>query len=594
MAFTPEVQEFLDILHNADRGDDWEARLAQGHESAIGSLGAQDLEVAQNMLREIVQQYSHDSITADAVSALEAGTSEDFAARLKASAAGWSADPIRARTAQEVQANSRDVTSQMQFLNMSSEMQERLTQALQSGDLISLFTAIFAIFQSGGLPAFAANPANPARPPPADIPQPTVDISNNPAGDALFNYFRETLFEANGQMRQREITADDFPEGTRLLGRHDYFITTSMLPDEIREMYRARIEQDIRDGTFPIGDFPPEMAAQKADEIMAVFGTFAIDTIRPSQIVIDGGVDTILYSPSEDGTRRAISALLSGDSPVLATAPIVQNAGLDHALFKDAYNHVMNDLNYGAAMRPEHLISYFQARIEGTTALNGRPVGPELDIPEHMRPHFYAQIERAFDASRIGQRFDADVFATHMQNAFATLDMDSVIAPARPDLLQHGTEISAQLGAIDADTGQVEILSADGTLLFHIDLNDSQAVYSLNGGNMIDAFHQSDAHFDEIDTITDIESLRRIFGDRFTIQYTSPVHNDRLDTHGDVPTGYFIRGENGNRFYTSPDMPQNATEAFSAAREQSMAVVTPLPPERLPPTAEPPIAPGGP
>jgi hypothetical protein len=386
-----------------------------------------------------------------------------------------------------------------------------------------------------------------------------------------------------------------------------------MLPEEIHDIYRVRIEQDIRNGTFPVGDFPPEMAAQKADEIMAVFGAYAIDIIQPQRIqihapqdivhdyaqrglIISGNaIDTLSWNPSEQGMQRAASALLSGDSPVLGTAPIVQNTQFSHAMFKDAYNHVMNDLNYGAAMRPEHLINYFQARIEGTTALNGRQLSPDLDIPEHMRPHFNAQIENAFNASRIGQRFDADVFATHMHNAFATLDMDSVITPARTDLLQHGTEISAQLGTFDANTGQVEILSADGTLLFHIDLNDSQAVYSLNGGNMIDAFHQSDAHFDEIDTITDIESLRRVFGESFTIQYTSPVHNDRLDTHGDVPTGYFIRGENGNRFYTSPDMPQNTTEAFSAAREQSMAAVTPLPPERLSPSVtEQPTAPGGP
>ena len=66
MALTPEVQSFIEILHEETRDAAWQARVQESYETARASMGTTDSTVMKAALREILRQNVDDAVKLDA------------------------------------------------------------------------------------------------------------------------------------------------------------------------------------------------------------------------------------------------------------------------------------------------------------------------------------------------------------------------------------------------------------------------------------------------------------------------------------------------------------------------------------------------
>lgn len=587
MAVTAEIEKLIEDIHSADRSGDWQKRLAQGHEAAVGSLSATDAALKSNVLNEILRQRVDATILDDVMSAMDAPDSENFAKKLGESSASWAAN-LKARSEQDVRARPRDLSPEFATINQAQIA--TMQQALAEGDIVTMLSTMMVMLrqlsqggalslgadfssvagQGSGAPASAA-PAQGGAPNEAEatqgagsqsLPRPDIDVSANPEGQMLHGYFMDAIIQGNRQAQYREAS----PETLQGAGLSSAMVA-GMAPEDMREMFLAKIERDIKSGAFPYGDFPPEQAAQKAQEITNVLYDYALDhgqsIRRSSKDFNDPSMTSLTFAIDENKLKTAVNVMFSGDAPVMSNT-LEHGYGADY--FEGVYVYLRDEQNHGAALSADILKAHFDKLLNGYEAPNGQQVPPVLDIPESMHDHFMIEVERASELAREGG-FDEQIFGRAMEQSFGLINYESVSAPMRSDVLEHGAPVRGHTGATN-ENGDVQVNAVDGTPLFALtNPQGGYAIYSVDGS-------PDNPVFTEIDVINESADIDRLFGAEFDIR---AAHIDAGDGNRN-PAGYYVEaaGEN-NRFYISFDaLPEaQVTDAFKAARAQDSVSTQP-------------------
>lgn len=577
---TPEIQSLIDILHEDVRDDAWQQRVAQAYDTAIapalaGDALPTDRAVAQTALQEILRQRVADEILDDVMSAAENGQGIDFARTLREKAARWERTGLAARSEDEVSVRPRQLDAQ--FNALDADKVQSLLNAVIDGD----FTMIFAILLGlGNLRSMTPDPAAAETGTPSATPltprQEGVDFTVNrnanltPEGEDLFRYFKDILGEGNAQVVYGEKLVQD---DERFMG----FRTNSLTPTEMSQLYRDTIARDIREGTFPIGDYSPDQAEAIAEQMTAILNTYTLDRIVPRSGVDYYGENTVTFNPSDYDFRHAIDVMMS---PGALGAPRVEGATPDAAspspaIVENNYRPFLSAQDFGnayvagierhsASMDAEDLVNYFKAQIEGYES-RGHQIPPTLDLPEHLRGAFYDKIREAFAESARPNQYgefnrDSDLFGRLMAEEFGIINATGIVQPRRDDIFDHAAPVSAVLG------DDLNVTAPDGRTLFSFE--GPTPDFSLYGAR-VDG--EGRFYMEEAAHISGLDDLRNIFGETFEISIASKPDHD-LDESNTEMSGYFVRTSSGNTFYIGFDAipEENITSDFREMRAQDL------------------------
>lgn len=583
MAMTAEVNKLIEDLHSADRSGDWPQRLAQSHGAALGSLSTPDAALKSNVLNEILRQRVDAAILDDVMAAMHAPDSQGFSQKVGEASANWAA-VVKARSEQDVKLRPRDLSPEFAAINQAQIT--NMQQALADGNVIAMLSTMMIMLRqlsTGGQsslgPAFggavaattagasAGAPAagtgavqeNDAGTNGASLRRPDIDVSNKPEGQMLHGYFMDAIFQGNQQAEYRPAS----PETLQGAGINSAMVA-GMAPEDMREMFLVKIEQDIKNGTFPYGNFPPEQAAQKAREITDVLYDYALDhgqsVRRSSKDLSDPSMTSLTFAVDESKLKTAVNVMFSGDAPVMSSR-LEHGYGADY--FAGVYVYLRDEKNQGAALDADFIKAHFEKLLKGHEAPNGQQVPPALDIPEGMHDSFLRNVEKAHALAAEDGRFDERVFGRSMEMNYGLADFEGVSAPMRVDMLDHGAPVDARIGDAN-ENGDIQVHAPDGTPLFALtNPEGGYAVYRADGTG-------ENFSFTEIDIVNERADIERLFGADFKIRVASVPDAD-LDGGNTKPAGYFVEAGQ-NTFYIGFDaLPEaQVTDAFKAARSQDI------------------------
>jgi|GEM_PF-1819225 len=606
MALTPEVQSFIEILHEETRDAAWQARVQESYETAQATLGTADGAAARAGLREVLRQNVDDSILDDVLAASEAESAEAFAQTIHDRAQSWAEAPIDPRLEVEIARNPRPLGPQ--FNGADPQLTEQIRSAAINGDLMVLINALLAHLGMQGLDADGA--AQPGARAGADTDPATsgvINVEMTPEGQNLFNYINQVLEDGNGGI----IYDPDNPPS-------DGQLRISMTPAEMENALRTSIEHDIQAGTFPISG----LGADDVDAIMEIISTRAIDRISADVGQDPYGNTYHSYDPGDNDLRAAVNMILTGDQAVVSqqVVPVVYRTDDgDLVMNADAYGDIFQSLVIDASTDAQDVIEHFRPLVEGYYESNlpdaiavqleearilvdeytrddgsllpvpadqqqalseaqalmeqyadhqGQRVHPAINIREDKIEAFYAKIEEAFEvASRPNEdgtwRRDADAFGQIMAEDFFIALPSGARESIRHDIYDHGEFIPVHLGGQTENS--IAALGENDTQLFEFAnfmAGESFSVYGVRGDVNNPIMEEVIADIDNIDDV------RALFGDEFEISVVSEPDFD-LDDGNTSPVGYYVSSANGNSFYIGFDaIPE---ETVSAAFRESRA-----------------------
>jgi hypothetical protein len=424
MAVTAEINKLIEDIHSADRNGDWQQNLVASHQAALSSLNSSDISLKNNVLNEILRQRVDESILDDVTAALDAPNSEDFSRKLSESSAGWQAN-LTARTEQEARLRPRELSQQ--FAGINQEQAQAMQQALAEGNIIAMLSAMMIMLQQmgqGGQPTLGGAFAPAARGaqgataeaavPAASLPVPDNNMAQEPEGQLLHDYFSRAIFDGNMQAPPRDAS----PETLAAIGVQTGRIT-GMSPEEMRDMFEAKIERDIKSGTFPYGDFAPEMAASKATEIANTLYDYALNHEQITRRSVNNdGQKTYAFFVDENKLDTAINAVFSGDTPIISTSSNSDNAEINsvNAPISELLHHgtpiqaVAGDVNENGD------IQITAPDGEGLFALTNPEGGYAVYMVEGNKESFgFSEIDAVNSAADIKRLF-GDEFSIRMVN----------------------------------------------------------------------------------------------------------------------------------------------------------------------------------
>lgn len=586
MALTPEVQSFIEVLHEETRDAAWQARVQASYEAAQADMGTTDQAAARAGLREVLRQNVDESILADVLEAAEAENAQDFAQSIYYLGQSWAAAPIEPRLEVEIARNPRPLDEQ--FRGADPQLAEQIRSAAVNGDLLVLVNSLMAFIGMQEPEATSGDPA-PSAP---SAPSGVADVSMTTEGQNLFNYIDAVLTEGN-----LGIIYD--PENPPSDGQ----LRNSLTPGEMENALRSSIARDIDNGTFPIAGLDIE----DADAIVDIIKAQALDRISPVVDTDPYGNTYHSYDPSNNDLRAAVNAVLTGDQAVVRqqAVPVIHATGdgdilmnanayadvfqalagrngatdaqdiIDHfrplvegyhisnlpdaiaAQLEDARNLVDRYILDDGTMLPvpddqRQALSDAQALIEQYANYQGRAVSPVINIPEDKHGAFYAKIEEAFEiATRPNEdgtmRRDADAFGQIMAEDFQYVLQTGAREGMRSDVYDHGRPIMVRMGGQTENSAAV--VGLDGEQLFEFANfmeGQSFSLYGVRGDTSHPVMEEVIADVDNIHT------LGALFGSEFEIRVVSEPDFD-LDDSNTNPVGYYISSANGNSFYIGFD-----------------------------------------
>lgn len=604
MALTPEVQSFIEILHEETRDAAWQARVQESYEAARASMGTSDANVTKAALREILRQNVDDYILDDVMDAAQADDAEDFSQSLYEKAQSWEANPVEPRRAVDIAREPRPLGSQ--FDDADPQLSERVRSAAVDGDVMLLVHSLTAFIGMNNL-----NADNDAAMPNAPSSIAGVqDVQMTSEGQNLFNYMDEVLTDANLQV----VYDMDNPPA-------DGQLRVSLNPEEMEGVFRAAIERDIQNGTFPISGLEME----DVDAIVDIIKAQALDKITPVTDTDMYGNTFYSYDPSNDDLRMAVNVILTGEQAVVPQQMMaVTNQAADGQIMDaDAYGDIFYDLvSKDAGVDAQDIIEHFRPLLEGYYETNlppavaaeledardlvkqytgndgeilpvpddqrealsaaqdmiarysdyqGQFVPPALNIPEDKHSAFYAKIEEAFEiAARPNEdgtfNRDADAFGQIMAEDFQYALPSGVRESIRHEIYDHGQPVHVRLGGENENA--VAAVDENNAQLFEFANfmeGESFSLYGVRGDANNPVMEEVVADLDNI------EDLRALLGDEFDIRVVSEPDFD-LEEVNTNPVGYYISSENGNSFYVGFDAipEETVSAAFREARSRDM------------------------
>lgn len=585
MAISPQINELIEILHNSDRSGDWEQRIVTLYDAALETLPTPEAGLKKNVLDEILRQRVDEDILDDVMQAAEAPDSTGFASRIKTASANWAALNLAARSEEEARERPRDLSPE--FMALDQNLINQMQTALQEGNIIGMLSIMFtmltqmgnednnpAVAPAAASLAVAATPGaatdGAAQSEPQPLPLPDVDMSEKPEGQLLYNYFMDAIVDGNSQAQYRPI-----PEETALRMGTDIpnAWVAGMTPEDMHDMFRAKIEQDIANGDFPYGSFPPEQAAEKAQQIADTLLGYALDhgqSDRRRSTDMNGN-PSLTFFIEEENLQMAINAMFSGPNAAFNNnMTVVADAGY----FAEVYEFLRDDQNQGAALNADFINEHFDKLINGYTAPNGQHIPAVLEIPAHLQDHFRQEIERAHEAAKVNGAFDSRVFGEMMEQSFGTINLEQVNYPVRNDIFDHGVAIAAKIGPV-SENGDIEIMGADDSILF--DLANPEEGYEVYSWVEINGV----SDFRAVDTINGYDDIERLFGAegaQFEIRMAAQ-RDPNTNASTSEPAAYHITSANGNSFYILSDaLPESGVgEGYRADRVQDIDTQVPLP-----------------
>lgn len=604
MALTPEVQSFIDILHEETRDAAWQARVQESYEAAQTSMGTTDVNVSKAALGEILRQNVDDAILEDVMDAAQADDAEDFAQITYEKAQSWDSAPIDPRLEVDIARAPRPLGAQ--FNGADPQQAERVRSAAIEGDLMLLVHSLTAYIGMKGADADNATPG----PDTPSVISGVRDVQMTSEGKNLFNYMDTVLTEANLQVvyDMKNPPAD---------GQ----LRTSLNPAEMEGAFRAAIERDIQNGTFPIAG----LELEDVDAIVGIIKTQALENIQPVMGTDMYGNTFYSYDPSNDDLRMAANVILTGDQAVVPQqmVAVTNQAENGQVMDADAYGDIFYDLvSKDAGIGAQDIIEHFRPLLEGYYETNlpeavaaelenarnlvdeytrddgsllpvpddqrealsaaqdmvaryadyqGQFVPPVINIPEDKHGAFYAKIEEAFEiAARPNEdgtfNRDADAFGQIMAEDFQYALPNGVREGIRHEVYDHGAPVHVRLG--DQTDNSIAAVDENNAQLFEFANFRQGESFSLYGvrGDVNNAVME-----EVVADLDNMNDLRTLFGDEFDIRVVSEPDFD-LEEGNTNPIGYFIESENGNSFYIGFDSipEENVSAAFREARARDM------------------------
>ncbi len=441
------------------------------------------------------------------------------------------------------------------FTELGPTKQQQLETAADGADILLLTTLLRSQASLDGFDPVAAAGV-PHAPSGAGVDFAVrKDVSLTPEGDAMFNYIDRVLSEGNAQIEYPHKLVSNTPP-------YNGFRTNALEPSEMETLLKQSIAEDIRNGTFPVGNYTPDQAEAAAEQMVAVIKEHALDNIQMRPFKDYYGEDSITFNPTDLDLRTAIDVMMSSDTPLIDNdIHTVMNA----KQYGDLYNEALS--RYSASMTADDLVAFFEEKVEGYRS-HGQQVPGTIDIPEHLRGEFYDQIRDAFVDSAVPApngdlSRDSDVFGNKMAEEFRFVDAQNINQPRRDDIFDHGRPVIAVLG------DDIGVKTPEGVDLFTFaSPNEGFAVYGAR-----DSDHGF--YMETVDHVENMDDLKRLFGETFEI---SPAGMPDTDLNGDNTelSGYFIKAENGNTFYIGFDgLPEeNVSAAFKELRADDLDTIS--------------------
>lgn len=616
MAMTPELQTLIDVLHEPHREDGWAERLQDGFDDLRKSIATENDSLAVIAIGEMLRQRVDERIMDDVVQTVGgADGAAGFAAGIVEKSKNWGADPLKAR--REVEVGRKPRETEGYFLSLDQNLGAQLQDAAVKADIPALLNIIVALLGLRQTPAAdMAGAENAGAGVGASAPEGVITgMYQTAEGEALFAYMDKALTDANQAHGVKSYTKGE--EGAT---------SNSLDPDEMYEMFRTKIADDIARGTFPLAG----LEVEDAEKIANIIKVQALDGISREPWGRDySGNVTYSFNPDNSDLNRAIDVILSGSQSLVAgQAEVVQSADGQHAYtaggYAAAYRRFMNESNAGAAMTAEDMVAAFKPLLEGhyisdlpeetnqalaeartlvdqytrpdgtmrkmpegvdeevasAKALlaqykdfEGQYIPPEINIPADRHQAFNNKLREAFaESARPGPDGqlvrDAATFGSIMAEEFTVVEQSGVHEALRQDVYDHGPAIALKLGA-ETETS-IEVLDMDGARAFEFSdlVQGGFSVYSVNGD-------KGNFHLQEISAVENVDDLRRVFGEEFEIR-TASIPDFDLDSGNSQLSGYFVSSQNGNSFYIGFDaMPESRTsDSFRAQRQQDSDTIS--------------------
>lgn len=610
MAVSPGIQSLIDAFHASPRDEGWAQNVADTYAAAIASVEVPDLPGAApeflEMLRvkvvqETLRQHVDEDILSDVIAVTETIPGENFVEGLTERASDWPPAPTPFSD-EELEAGSLRRNPQAEEIYPAGA--HLMANQAREGAQADLINTLLLLQQRG----------NEVRYQPVNAPGEQVAGSLTAEGQSLFDYVQETIAEANSQLEpityareviysldeDGEFVLDDNgnrvvegygdylldDEGNKVLQNNRPFdpdqngteyregVLITLNPEEMLQLMRTKITQDIQNGTFPI----PGLDVSDAERIAQQLYEGAFQRAERTGVDVGGsgpGLDgsgrvlNYQFRVPDSALAEAIDGMFLGENPVLDTSA---QLGLNAGQFTEEYLDVMN--GPGAGMTADDLIEHFTKLVEGYTDNRVNPpeeIPPTMTVPDHMREQFYNSIREAYDASRradpndpdsiLTKNFDPDVFGRVMEERFGIIDAEHSVDPMNREALDYGAEIPVQLGA-ETENG-FQVVNEAGEVMFEISVEDGFAIYAArsNGEQLI---------MDEMRGVESKEALRELLGDEgFTIRAVSPLDTG-LDGADTGVSGYYVSAPGtGNSFHIGFDAVPEAgvSDAFRAARD---------------------------